>query len=89
MKTFNMKQYDKNIDYKFFEEMGVTVTKLLPWQFALSTPDLKGRFMWYPEGGSLIYELPEWGVHKVGEFTNSEDVYNEIKKKLVWQPSTP
>ena len=80
--SFN-KKYDGNVDYTFLDSMGVTVTQILPWQFALSHPDITGRFMWYPEGGSLIYEKPEWGVHKVGEFTDSEAVWEEIKKKLI------
>lgn len=76
------KKYDDNIDYTFLAAMDVTVKQILPWQFALSHPDLKGRFMWYPEKGSLIYELPEWGVSKVGEFTDSEDVWGQIQRKI-------
>lgn len=72
------KKYDANVDYQFFAEHDVSITELLPWQFRLEHPDVKGRFMWYPEGGSLVYEKPEWGVSKVGEYTNSEDVYRRM-----------
>lgn len=80
--TFNYKtKYDENVDYKFFEAMDVEVVQLLPWQFRLKHPDIIGQFVWYPSRGSLIYEKPEWGVSKVGEFLNSEDVYQEMMKK--------
>lgn len=75
------KKYDNNIDYEFLKSMGVEIEELMPWQFALSHSDVEGRFMWYPEGGSLIYELPEWGVNKVGVFTDSEEVYKQMMKK--------
>lgn len=75
------KKYDGNIDYTFFEQHGVVVTQVMPWQFKLEHPDVTGRFVWYPEGGSLIYEQPEWGVNKIGEFTDSETVYQEMMKK--------
>ena len=78
----NFRKYDDNLDYNFFAQHGVIVTQLLPWQFRLEHPDIKGRFVWYPEKGSLMYELPDWGVSKVGEYTDSEDVYKEIIKKL-------
>lgn len=79
----NFKQYDKNIDYEFFSQMEVVVTQLLPWQFRLEHADVSGRFVWYPESGSLIYEKPEWGVVKVGEFTDSEEVYQQMMKKVM------
>lgn len=75
------KKYDENVDYKFFELHNVTVEKLMPWQFRLTHPDIEGRFMWYPQGGSLVYEKPEWGVSKIGEYTNTEDVYDRMMKK--------
>lgn len=76
------KRYDKNIDYEFFRQVNVTVIEHAPWQFGLTHPDLVGKFVWYPERGSLIYEQPQWGVCKVGEYTNTEDVWDQIKKKL-------
>lgn len=80
--TFNYEnKYDEKIDYQFFKEMGVTVTQILPWQFRLQHPDIVGQFVWYPSRGSLIYEKPEWGVTKVGEFHDSEAVYQELMKK--------
>ena len=76
------KKYDDNIDYEFFAQHDVEVVQHAPWQFGLFHPDIKGKFVWYPERGSLIYEKPEWGIVKVGEFTNSEQVFNEMMKKI-------
>lgn len=75
------KKYDTNLDYGFFESMEVKVVQHAPWQFGLFHPDVEGKFVWYPERGSLIYEKPG-AIVKVGEFTNSEDVWSEIQKKL-------
>jgi hypothetical protein len=76
----NSKRYDDNLDYMFFEHHQITVVQHAPWQFGLFHPDIQGKFVWYPERGSLIYEKPG-AIVKVGEFTNSEDVYNEMMKK--------
>jgi len=76
------KKYDDNLDYDFFAAHDVKVVQHAPWQFGLFHPDLKGKFVWYPARGSLIYEEPDWGVCKIGEFTNSEEVYNQIMKKI-------
>jgi len=75
------KKYDDNLDYEFFSSVDVNVVQHAPWQFGLFHPDVEGKFVWYPERGSLIYEKPG-AIVKVGEFTNTEDVWEEIKKKL-------
>ncbi len=75
------KKYDENIDYEFFASVDVKIMQHAPWQFGLFHPDLEGKFVWYPDRGSLIYEKPG-AIVKVGEFTNSEAVWDEIKKKL-------
>ena len=75
------KQYDENVDYQFFAAHDVTVTQLMPWQYRLEHPDITGRFVWYPTSGALIYEKPDWGVAKVGEYENSEEVYAKIMEK--------
>jgi len=75
------KKYDANLNYGFFESVDVKVVQHAPWQFGLFHPDVEGKFVWYPERGSLIYEKPG-AILKVGEFTNSEEVWEEIKKKL-------
>lgn len=75
------KRYDANLDYEFFTSVDVTVVQHAPWQFGLFHPDVEGKFVWYPERGSLIYEKPG-AIVKIGEFTNTEDVWEEIKKKL-------
>lgn len=77
-----MKKYDDNLDYEFFKQMDITVVQHAPWQFSLFHPDLEGKFVWYPARGSLIYEKIG-AVIKVGEFTNSEEVYNQMLKKII------
>lgn len=79
--TMTSKKYDDNVDYEFFKQMDVTIVKHAPWQFGLFHPDIKGKFVWYPKRGSLIYEQPDWGICKVGEYTNSEDVYAKMMEK--------
>lgn len=81
------KKYDDNLDYEFFKAHDVTVVQHAPWQFGLFHPDIQGKFVWYPERGSLIYEKQDWGIVKVGEFTDSELVWEEMKKKLPWYNS--
>jgi hypothetical protein len=76
------KKYDSNLDYNFFAQMEVQVVQHAPWQFGLFHKDIVGKFVWYPERGSLIYEKPDWGVCKIGEFTDSELVWEEMRKKL-------
>lgn len=80
--TSNARRYDANLDYEFFKQMNVQVVQHAPWQFGLFHPDLEGKFVWYPERGSLIYEKPDWGVCKVGEFTDSEEVYAKMMEKI-------
>lgn len=75
------KKYDANINYAFFESVEVKVVQHAPWQFGLFHKDLVGKFVWYPERESLIYETTG-AIVKVGEFSDSEDVWDEIKKKL-------
>lgn len=75
------KKYDENINYDFFESVEVRIVQHAPWQFGLFHADLEGKFVWYPERGSLIYEKPG-AIVKIGEFTDSEEVWEEIKKKL-------
>lgn len=75
------KRYDDNLDYEFFASVDVTVVQHAPWQFGLFHPNVEGKFVWYPERGSLIYEKPG-AIVKVGEFTNTEEVWEEMRKKL-------
>lgn len=75
------KKYDDNLDYEFFASVDVKVVQHAPWQFGLFHPDVEGKFVWYPERGSLIYEKPG-AIMKVGEFTNTEEVWDEMRKKL-------
>ncbi len=78
--------YDHFVDYKFLEEMNVTVKKYQPWQLGLFHPDMKGKMVWYPVKGTLMYEDQETEIlYRVKNpdilvFTDTEDVYNEISK---------
>lgn len=73
---------DENVDYDFFEAMGVMLKWYQPWQLGLFMPDVAGKFVWYPERGTLMYEPEPKNARKIGEYTNTEDVYNEMKKFL-------
>lgn len=71
-KHIKVKQYDQGVDYKFLEAMDIKVIKHQPWQLGLLHPDLKGKFVWYPQKGTLMYQDDEmngggtYGV-KIGE----------------------
>jgi len=85
----NSKKYDDNIDYDFFKLKEVTIVQHAPWQYGLFHASLEGKFVWYPERGSLIYEKSSYGIIKVGEFTDSQKVWEEIQKKLTWTSTSP
>jgi len=85
----NFKTYDNNVDYTMLKAFGIEIKQVQPWQFKLTHPDLDGSFVWYPERGSLIFEKPTWGVHKVGEYTDTEEVCEIIKKKIYAGYETP
>mgnify|MGYP001160176878 CR=1 FL=1 len=98
-----MKDYDGKVDYKFLKAMGIDVVKYQPWQLGLFFPDLKGKFLWYPRKGTLMFEDGKHGeagrefykVGQRGEFPagymgdadSTERVYNEIMKKVNEQKS--
>ena len=77
------KDYRGDLDRKFFKAMNIKVAQYQPWQFGLFHPDLKkAKFVWYPRKGTLMFEHEEQTIYKVGQFLNSEDVYNEIMTKI-------
>lgn len=80
---FLQNKYAKHLDREFFEAMGVRVVQNQPWQFSLYFEDLnEGKFVWYPgRTGTLMFET-ENGIYKVGEFFDSEKVFEEIQKKV-------
>lgn len=69
-----VRNYDGGVDYKFLKAMDIKVVKYQPWQLGLFHPDLKGKFLWYPRKGTLMYqEVAEGTTHGVkigntGEF---------------------
>lgn len=80
-----LNEYTEGVDFKFLDAMGITVKRYQPWQLGLFNEELKGKFVWYPKNGTLMFE-GENGIYKVGEFLASEDktedVYLEIMKKV-------
>jgi len=81
-----MKTYDKNLDRKFLSAQGVSIKQYQPWQFGLFYPDLPGKFVWYPQNGTLMYtyEGPMGTLvnTKLGEFFDTEEVYNLLMERV-------
>ncbi len=73
-----MEKRDTNVDYVFFEAMGVKLKWYQPWQVGLFVEEFDGKFVWYPERGTLMVERPMY-TKKLGEYTDSETVYNQIQ----------
>lgn len=70
---------DGNVNYDFFEMMEVKLKWYQPWQLGLWLPDSPTfKFVWYPERGTLMVDYGEYNNKKLGEFTDSEDVYNAM-----------
>ncbi len=67
------KDYDGGVDYAFLKAMDIKVVKHQPWQLGLTHPDLKGKYVWYPRKGTLMFEW-EFGmphsakIGQTGEF---------------------
>lgn len=77
------KDYKGGLDRKFFTAHDVKVVQYQPWQYGLFHPDLKGKFVWYPQKGTLMFEHKEEDLlYKMGEHKNSEDVYKIIMGKI-------
>lgn len=73
--------YSGSLDVKFFNGQDVKVVKYQPWQFGLFHPDLKGKMVWYPRKGTLMFE-DDNTTYKVGEYLDSEEVYQQIINKI-------
>jgi len=80
------KEYAGDLDLTFFEAHDVEVIKHQPWQFSLLHPDLKGKYVWYPKKGTLMFEsamAPGMATrYKVGEHTDPEKVYAIMQAKI-------
>jgi hypothetical protein len=83
--------YTIGVDWEFLKAMGITWVLHQPWQIGLFYPDLKGKFIWYPKKGTLMYQNDDVVLgqvsHRIGESgdfpsTTTEDVYEEIMKKV-------
>ena len=83
--------YDLGVDYRFLEAHGVEVVKHQPWQLGLFHPDLVGKFVWYPNAGTLVFE-GERGFQRIdekcdfpGRKDTTEVVYDLIMAKIIEQ----
>jgi len=75
-----MSEYDKNVDYKFLDAMGIKYKLYQPWQIGLFQEEFDGKFVWYPTKGTLMVEYAEHDTRKVGEYHDTETVYNIMMK---------
>lgn len=83
--------YDSGVDYAFLEAHDVEVIKHQPWQLGLLHPDLRGKVVWYPNAGTLVFES-EYGYQRIGEKgdypgrrESTERVYDEIMNIIIKQ----
>lgn len=100
-KNLNLKgtkyDYTGGVDFGFLKAHDVKVVKHQPWQLGLFHPDLKGKFVWYPRKGTLMFEWEFQGERHVSKMDGSfiaggheawrsasatERVYKEIMSKI-------
>lgn len=82
--------YHDGVDLKFLRAMGITVVFYQPWQLGLFHEELKGKFVWYPKKGTLMYECEFNGspfTVKIGtsgdylaQTKDQEDMYGTTEK---------
>lgn len=80
MSTYIEAPRDANVDYKLLEAYGLAHKWYQPWQLAFFHEDdtrPKGKFVWYPEKGTLMAESDN-GIKKLGEWTDCESICSEI-----------
>lgn len=92
--------YDSMVDYELLKGMGITVVKHEPWQLGLFHEELEGKVLWYPSGGTLVFESAEGQFSRIGEKGDflaggwearwareyiTEEVYDEIRKLIDMQ----
>ena len=75
-----MSEYDENVDYEFLDAMGITYKLYQPWQLGLFHEEFDGKFVWYPHKGTLMVEYSDTDRGKIGEYDDTETVYNTIMK---------
>ena len=66
------------VDHKFLDAMGVKMKWHQPWQVSLFVDEFSGKFVWYPNKGTLMVDYGEYNCKKLGEFTDTEDMYNAM-----------
>lgn len=78
-----MTNYTENVDFEFLSGMGIHCIMHQPWQIGLLFPDWdKGKFVWYPQKGTLMVEVFGGNISKLGEYHDSEDMYNAMRAYL-------
>jgi len=71
---------DSNVDYKFLEAMGIRYKWYQPWQLGLWIEEFSGKFMWYPEKGTLMVDYGEYNNKNLGRFTDTEEVCIKMRE---------
>jgi hypothetical protein len=95
-----MSWYDRGIDYTFLKGIGIRWIKYKQWQIGLFHEELKGKFIWYPTTGTLVYESEDGYFRRLktkGDFlpkgtadTNmTETVYLEMINMVERQQLNP
>lgn len=82
--------YTVGVDFEFLEAMGIKIIAYQPWQLGLFHEELKGKFVWYPKAGTLMYEDQPGSNTKVGQSGDfvgtkeyiTEKVYEILMAKL-------
>lgn len=66
---------------EFFERNGLKTELYQPWQLGIFHPQLDGKFVWYPEKGTLMREENRaFGITNMGYHDTKESVYETIQK---------
>lgn len=83
------RSYTKGVDFEYLKAMGVEITFYQAWQLGLFHKDLKGKFVWYPRKGTLMFESETGSQNKIkqsgdfmGQNDKTEEVYKEIIRKI-------
>lgn len=77
-----MNKYLQNVDFEFLSAMGITWKLYQPWQLGLFVEEHDEKFVWYPKNGTLMVEPEPNRSKKIGEFKNTEDMYQAIVSYL-------
>lgn len=65
--------YHDGVDFVFLRAMGIKVVFYQPWQLGLFHEELRGKFVWYPKKGTLMFEWEFQGEKRTAKVGNSGD----------------